>query len=111
VIVVREATGDITMGVDHQAVRGGMALALAGLALLAAVWPRGRRYLAVSAGLVAGYVGLVWFAFPGTAAGLSPGWSLLCLGWTVALAGAGLVAARSEPGELRGEVVEAERAL
>jgi hypothetical protein len=108
---VFEATGDITMGVDHQAVQGGMALGLAALALLAAVWPRGRRYLGITAGLVAGYLGLVSSAFPGTPAALSPTWSLLCLGWGVALAVLAVLGARSELRELVGEVVEAERSL
>jgi hypothetical protein len=103
--------GDVTMGVDHYAVQGALALALVALPLLAAWWPRGRRFLGVAAGLCAGYLGLVSYAFPVTWAGFGATWSLLCLAWGVAVALAGLVASRSEPGELRGEVVEAERAL
>ena len=56
--------GDVTMGVDHYAVQGALALALVTLSLLAACWPRGRRYLGTSVGLCAAYVGLVSFAFP-----------------------------------------------
>jgi hypothetical protein len=103
--------GDVTMGVDHYAVQGALALALVALPLLAAWWPRGRRSLAVPAGLCAGYLGLVSYAFPATWAGFDATWSLLCLAWGVAVTAVGLAAPRSEPGELRGEVVEAERTL
>ena len=77
--------GDVTMGVDHYAVQGALALALVALSLLAACWPRGRRYLGTSVGLCAGYVGLVSFAFPSTWAGLSPLWSVLCMAWAAAI--------------------------
>ncbi len=101
--------GDVTMGVDHYAVQGALALALPGLALLAAVWPRGRRYLGVCVGLCAGYVGVVSYAFPGTWAGFEPGWSGLCVAWAGAVALLSLLAPL-ERGQLRGEVVEAQRA-
>lgn len=73
--------GDVTMGVDHHAVQGALALALPALALLAALWPRGRRHLGVSVGLCAGYVGLVSYAFPGTLGGFAPAWSVLAIAW------------------------------
>ena len=104
--------GDVTMGVDHYAVQGALAVALVVLAVLAAVWPRGRRSLGIAVGLCAGYVGLVSFAFPGTLGRAQP-----------ALVGAvhrpgrwpwsscPSARARSELGQLRGEVVEAQRAL
>jgi hypothetical protein len=66
---------------------------------------------AVGVGLCAGYVGLVSFAFPGTWAGLSPLWSALCMAWAVAVVVLATRPSRSELGELRGEVVEAQRAL
>jgi hypothetical protein len=78
--------GDVTNGVDHYAVQGAMALALVALTGMAAVWPRGRRFLGVSVGLCAGYVGLVSFAFPGTWAGLSPLQSVLCMAWALGAA-------------------------
>ena len=81
--------GDVTMGVDHYAVQGALALALPALALLAAAWPRGRRYLGSGVAVCAGYVGLVSFAFPTTWAGLSPLGSALCMAWA---AGVGLLA-------------------
>lgn len=106
-----EAIGELTMGVDHHAVQGALAVALVLLAFGAAVWPRGRRALGVAAGSCAGYVGLVSFAFPAAWAGFSPAWSVLCIGWGTAVAGLALAAPRSQPGELGGQVVEAERAL
>jgi hypothetical protein len=104
------AIGDVTMGVDHYSVQGALALALPALALLAAVWPRGRRYLGLGVGLCAGHVGVVSYAFPTSWGGFEPVWSVLCVAWAAAVA---LVSAlpRSEERELRGEVVEAERAL
>ncbi len=106
-----EIIGDVTMGVDHYAVQGALALAIPALALLAAVWPRGRRHLGVGAGLCAFYLGLVAYAFPTTWAGLERGWSVLCLLWALAVAALAWPADRSEPGELRSEVVEPQRAL
>jgi hypothetical protein len=107
-----EAIGELTMGVDHHAVQGALAVALAALAVVAAVWPRGRRALGTSAGAGAAYVGLVSLAFPGTWAGVGPTWSALWTIWGAALAGLALAAPRPlQPRELRGEVVEAERAL
>ena len=103
--------GDVTMGVDHYAVQGALALALVALSLLAACWPRGRRYLGTSAGLCAGYVGLVSFAFPVTWAGLSPLWSVLCMAWAAAITGLAIAAPRLQARQLGGEVVQAERAL
>jgi hypothetical protein len=78
--------GDLTMGVDHYAVQGALALALVALPLLAACWPRGRRHLGISAGISAGYLGLVSYAFPATWAGFSPTWSVLCMVWGLAVA-------------------------
>ena len=84
--------GDVTMGVDHYSVQGAFALAVPALALLAAVWPRGRRFLGVAAGLCAGYVGLVSFAFPATWAGVPQLESALCMAWGVAVTGLALLA-------------------
>jgi hypothetical protein len=102
--------GDVTMGVDHYAVQGALALALVVLGLLAAIWPRGRRYLGVSVGLCAGYLGVVSYAFPATWAGFDAGWSLLCVAWAAAVA-LGSLLPPLERRELRGEVVEAQRPL
>ena len=103
--------GDVTMGVDHYAVQGALALALPALALLAALWPRGRRHLGIGVGLCGGYVGLVAYAFDGTWADLEFGWSVLCIVWAAAVTALAWPERRSELRELRGEVVEPERAL
>jgi hypothetical protein len=105
------ALGEVTNGIDHHAVQGALALSLVVLPLLAACWPEGRRYLGVSAGLCAGYVGLVSVAFPGEWAGFSPTWSWLCLAWAAALVLLAAAPQRSEPRELGLEVVEAQGPL
>jgi hypothetical protein len=106
-----ETIGELTMGIDHYAVQGGLAVALVALSLLAACWPRGRRFLGVAVGLCAGYLGLVSLAFPGTWAGLDTLWSILCMTWGVAVGALAVAAPRLESRELRREVVEAQRAL
>ncbi|WP_422677982.1 hypothetical protein [Blastococcus brunescens] len=106
-----ETINELTMNVDHYTVQGAWALALPTLALLAACWPRGRRHLGLGVGLSAGYVGLVSSAFPGTWGGFSPSWSVACMAWAAAVTLLALVPSRSEPGQLRGQVVEAQRAL
>jgi hypothetical protein len=103
--------GEHTMGVDHHAVQGALALAVAALAVLAAVQPRGRVHLGLAAGLPAAYLGLVSWAFPASWASLGPAWSVLCVAWGVVVAGLSVLPRRLEPGQLRGEVVEAERPL
>jgi hypothetical protein len=92
-----EIIGELTNGVDHYAVQGALALAQIALPLLAALWPRGRRHLGVSAGLCAGYVGLVSYAFPGTWAGVGPAWSLGCVAWGVAVLALAVPGARRQP--------------
>ena len=104
------AIGDVTMGVDHYAVQGALALALPTLALLAAVWPRGRRYLGIVVGLCAGYVGVVSYAFPTSWESFSPVLSVVCVAWAAAVAALSL-RRPLQRGELGGEVVEAQRAL
>jgi hypothetical protein len=103
--------GDVTNGVDHYAVQGALAVALAALALLSACWPRGRRFTGLSVASCAGYLGLVSFAAPDSWAALSPVWSALCLAWGLALAGLSVLPERLEGAELVGEVVETQRAL
>ena len=77
---------DVTVGVDHATVQGALAVALAALPLLAALWPTGRRQFGVCSGLAGGYLGLVSIAWPGTPAGFEPRWSALALVWGVAVA-------------------------
>jgi hypothetical protein len=106
-----ETIGELTMNVDHYTVQGAWALSLPVLAVLAACWPRGRAQLGAGVGVSAGYVGMVSSAFPGTWAGFSPAWSVACMAWGATVAVLALAPSRSEPGQLRREVVEAERAL
>ncbi len=103
---VFEATGDITMGTDHYALQGALAVALVALSLLAASWPRGRRRLGTSVGLCAGYLGLVSLTQPGYDAALGPVWSALAIAWGAAVAVLSLVPLQTR--QLRGEVVEAQ---
>ena len=102
-----EAIGELTMGVDHFAVQGALALAVAALALLAAAWPDARRSVGVGAGLAAGYVGLVSFAFPGTWAGLGPAWSVVCLVWSVAVVALAVLGPRPRPSDVGAQAVPA----
>jgi hypothetical protein len=95
------AIGELTMGVDHHAVQGALAVALVTLTALAACWPRGRRYLGVSVGLCAGYLGLVAFAFPLTWAGFGPLWSALCIAWGASVAGLAVAGPRALSGAAR----------
>jgi hypothetical protein len=95
------AIGELTMGVDHHAVQGALAVALVTLAVLAACWPRGRRYLGVSVGLCAGYLGLVSFAFPLTWAGFGPLWSALCMAWGATVAALAITAPMLLSGAVR----------
>jgi hypothetical protein len=94
--------GDVTMGVDHYAVQGALALALPVLALVAGVWPRGRRHVGIAVGLCAGYVGVVSFSFPGTWAGVSPLESASCVAWALAVAVTALLAPTAAPAPPRG---------
>jgi hypothetical protein len=77
---------DITVGVDHAAVQGALALCLAVQVPLAAVWPGGRRPLGTAAGLAAAYLGLVCLARPDEAGGVGLPWSVPATAWGVAVA-------------------------
>ena len=84
------STSDITIGIDHYSVQGALGLALAALAILAAIWPLGRRYLGVSVGVAATYLGLVSLAWHPTPGSFSQTWSMLCMAWGAAVAVAAL---------------------
>ena len=79
---------DITNFVNHYAVQAALALALIALPAVAALWPEARRLLGTSAALMAGYLGLVSYYWPGEWGGFSAGWSIAVMVW----AGAVLVA-------------------
>jgi hypothetical protein len=102
--------GDITMGTDHYAVQGALALALVVLPLLAACWPRGRRHLGIAAGVAAAYLGLVSSTHPSYDAALGTVWSYLAIAWGVGIALLSALPPLQER-QLRGEVVEPQRAL
>ncbi len=78
-------TTDITMGIDHYAVQGALGIAIAVLSVLAGLVPAVRRYVGVSVGLSAGYVGLVSLSAHPNPGSLSRVWSLLCLTWATAI--------------------------
>lgn len=92
---VFEVAGDITMGTDHYAMQGALAVALVALSVLAACWPRGRRSLGVAVGLCSGYLGLVSVAHPGYDAALGTLWSILAMAWGVAVVALALPTPRS----------------
>jgi hypothetical protein len=78
-------TADITNDVDHYAVQASVALALVVLPLVGAVWTATRRLLGTSAALIAGYLGVVSYAWPGTDAGFPAAWSLATVVWSAAV--------------------------
>jgi len=84
---------DITIGIDHYAVQGAAALAVVVLAVLAAMWPQGRRFVGCSVGVVAGYLGLVSLSWQDAAGGFSRGWSVAALTWGLAFLAVSLVPA------------------
>jgi hypothetical protein len=85
-----DAPVDITLGIDHFAVQGALAITLPTVALLAAAWPRGRAQLGLATGGAAGYLGLVSLAWPGADAGHGPGWSMLMIAWGLLVAANGV---------------------
>lgn len=86
---------DISVGIDHYAIQGAFALGVVALAVFAAISPRGRRSLGVSAGLSSAYLGLVSLAWPGQPGGVGATWSVLALGWGVAVSAAASARAQS----------------
>ena len=77
--------GDVTLGIDHYAVQGALALAIALLPALAALRPDVFPFLATCAGVAAAYLGLVSIAWPNSLAGLGQAWSIAAMAWGVAL--------------------------
>jgi hypothetical protein len=76
---------DITNLVDHYAVQAALALALVALPAVAALWPDTRRLLGTSTALMAGYLGLVSYFWPGELGGFSAGWSVAVMVWAAAV--------------------------
>ena len=84
----RDNPVDVTLGIDHFAVQGAVALALALLPVLAALRTDASLFVCACAGIGASYLGLVSLAAPHSAGGLTRGWSLAAIGWGLALAAA-----------------------
>ena len=76
---------DITNFVNHYAVQAALALALIALPAVAALWPDTRRLLGTSTALMAGYLGLVSYYWPGEWGGFSAGWSVAVMVWAGAV--------------------------
>jgi hypothetical protein len=72
---------DITMGVDHYAVQAALPIAIVAATSVAAGWPSGRRLLGFSAGISAGYLGLVSYNWPATAGAVGSEWSIATVIW------------------------------
>ncbi|HEU4370899.1 MAG TPA: hypothetical protein VFV05_21970 [Methylomirabilota bacterium] len=82
------ADADITIGIDHYALQGALALSLVLLPLLAAVRPRARSFSTVTAAVAAFYLALVSVAWPDAAGALPEAWSLAAAAWALALVAA-----------------------
>ena len=70
---------------DHYAVQAALALALIALPAVAALWPDTRRLLGTSTALMAGYLGLVSYSWPGEYGGFNAGWSVAVMAWAAAV--------------------------
>lgn len=81
--------GDITNGVDHFSVQAALGLLLVALPLAGALRSSTRRLLGTITSLMAGYLGLLSYHWPGELGGFDAGWSIAVMVW----AGAVLVAA------------------
>jgi hypothetical protein len=84
---------DVTNGVDHYSVQGSLAVALVALTALAAVRNDLRRLAPACCGVSAAYLGLVSYAWPEAAGGLSRTWSVAAMAWGSALVAVAAVAA------------------
>ena len=80
-----QLTSDITNGVDHYAVQAALAITLVALPAVAAWAATARGLLGTSAALMAAYLGVVSYNWPGVAAGFGAGWSLAVVGWALAV--------------------------
>ncbi|WP_369052834.1 hypothetical protein [Kineococcus terrestris] len=79
-------TDEITVGVNHYAVQAATAFALVLVPALASCWPRGRRFTGTSTALVAAYLGLIAYAWPGEEGGFGAAWSLAAMTWALVVA-------------------------
>jgi hypothetical protein len=84
---------DETWGINHWPVHGATAVAIASAALLASVWPHGRRQLAAATSLAGTVLGAASLAYPASAGAMpSRTWSFAAILWSVTL---GLLSGRT----------------
>jgi hypothetical protein len=88
------APEEITIAINHWAIQGGLALAIASLAAVVALWAPGRRLIGVSTAVVAIYLGVCSYRFPDAAGAYGPAWSALTVAWGVAIASLALLEGR-----------------
>lgn len=79
------ADADITIGIDHYAMQGALALSLVLLSFLAALRPDVRPLAPVCAGVAGSYLGLVSLAWQDAAGGFDRSWSAAAIAWGIAL--------------------------
>jgi len=93
------APEEITIGINHWAVQGGLALTIALLGAVVALWPPGRRFIGVSTAMVATYLGVCSYRFPDGAGAFDRTWSALSVASGVALAVLVLTTSHTSPRE------------
>lgn len=82
----RQPDADVTIGVDHYSVQAATAVALVVCPLLVAFGGTGRRLIGTNVAVVAVYLGLVSYAWPGTPGGLGRNWSVAAMLWGLSIA-------------------------
>ena len=75
------APEEITIAINHWAVQGGLALAIASLAAVVALWAPGRRFIGISTAVVAISLGVCSYRFPDGAGAYGQAWSVLSVAW------------------------------
>lgn len=71
---------------NHWAIQGGLALAIAALAAVVALWAPGRRFIGISIAAVTIYLGIASYRFPDAAGAYGQTWSVLSVAWAVVTA-------------------------
>jgi hypothetical protein len=96
------APEEITIGMNHWAIQGALALAVALLSAVVALWAPGRRFIGISIAAVAIYLGVSSYRFPDAAGAYGQTWSVLSVAWGVVTAILVLI-----PGPARGRLTSA----
>ena len=89
------ADTDVSASVDHYSVQAALPLAMVSLAVLATVWPRGRRQLGVYVAVCAVYFGVRSLGWPGYPGAVGRGWAATSVVWGAGVAGWALRPPRS----------------